>query len=135
MNYDFDGLDPFLMGIDMKFARFGGGGYSGPTVQEQDWMAEREAERQRKMMQEERSLAEQEAKNQREEAEAAARATAEAEAAEEAAKISGQDALAQAASEAAQARSATSDSSLSYRDVSLQAFQRGLIPDPDGRPE
>lgn len=112
-------------------------GYSGPTVAEQDWLASREADRQAESIRAERQLAEDEARRQKDEAEAAARATATEEAEELAAREATQEAAAQAASEAAQARGETSDSSLSYRDVSLAAFQRGLIPDPDeeGRPE
>ena len=127
----------YNFGLPFRGPLYMGGGYSGPSVEEQNWLAEREAERQREAIRAERQLAEDEARRQNEEAEASAARAATEQAEELAAREATQEAMAQNASEAAAARSGTSDSSLSYRDVSLQAFQRGLIPDPDeeGRPE
>ena len=130
----FNHNDEFLGTVITRHARYGGGGYKGPSVQEQDWLATKEAERQKELMRTERELAESEAKRQREEAEAAARGVAEEEAEELAMKTAAQEASAQAASDAAAAQGAQSSGSLSYRDVNVDAFRRGLIPDPT-RPE
>ncbi len=130
-------MNYYNFGLPFRGPLYTGGGYSGPSVEEQNWLAEKEAERMREQIRAERQLAEDEARRQKEEAEASAARAATEEAEELAAREATQEAMAQNASEAAQARGEAAGSSLSYRDVSLQAFQRGLIPDPDeeGRPE
>lgn len=129
----FNNNDEFLASGFSRYNRYkGGGGSSGPSVQEQDWLAQRDAQRQRDLIRFERQLAEDEARRQREEAEEAARIAAEQEAAEAAARVEAQEAAAQNATDMKLAEGFNSNSSLSYRDVSLQAFQRGgLIPEPD----
>lgn len=125
---DFDGQ--FFGTSITKFARFGGGGYSGPSEDELRRQREEERKFQLEMMELQRQQA-------REDAEAAKLEAAEEAARleeEEAERLANQETMAQNASDAAAAAGNNASGSLSSRDTSSLAFiRRGgpQIPRPE----
>ncbi len=123
-------LNPYLFGLSFRGPLYNSGGYSGPSPEELRLQREEERQFQIDMMERSRQAALEDAAaaeaKAKEEAEAAARADAD--------ETARQEAMAQNASEAAQARGATADGSLSARDTSSLAFirQGGVqIPRPE----